>query len=507
MFESAELGHRVDKGTFAKKEPPLREALLDAQFEFVERKKHPVILVVGGVDGAGKGETVNVLNEWMDARHMRTHALRPPTDEEGARPPMWRFWKDLPPKGTIGIFLGSWYTMPIVERVYGETRKTELEEALERIVRFERMLVSEGALIVKFWLHLSKSAQKKRLRELSEDPKTAWRVTKTDWKHLGLYDDFRSVSERTLRETSTGEAPWVIVEGTDARYRSLTVGTVLLKAMRDTLDRDSAAEATSKASASNGAPHHGEGHVLPVKIEPVDRFHVLRSIDLSQRLPKRRYDRQLASLERKLNLLSRHTKAHKLGIVLVFEGNDAAGKGGTIRRVTGALDARRYQIIPVAAPTEEERAQPYLWRFWRHLPRRGNFSIFDRSWYGRVLVERVEGFCAPEDWRRAYSEINDFETQLTEDRIVVVKFWLAISAEEQLRRFKEREKTGFKRFKITDEDWRNRKKWKDYEPAVCEMIDRTSTESAPWTLVPAEDKHYARIMALRTVCDRLEEAL
>jgi polyphosphate:AMP phosphotransferase len=511
MFESAELGHRVDKGTFAKKEPPLREALLDAQFEFIERKKHPIILVIGGVDGAGKGETVNLLNEWMDARHIRTHALRALTDEEREHPPMWRFWRELPPKGTIGIFFGSWYTMPVIERVYGETRKTELEEALERIVRFERMLVSEGALIVKFWLHLSKSAQKKRLRELSEDPKTAWRVTKTDWKHLRLYDDFRSVSERTLRETSTGEAPWVIVEGTDARYRSLTVGTVLLKAMRDMLDRDNAAESAATPSSSNGAPHHSEGHgeahVLPVKIEPVDRFHILRSIDLSKKLPKRQYDRQLASLERKLNLLSRHSKAHKIGIVLVFEGNDAAGKGGTIRRVTGALDARRYQIFPVAAPTEDERAQPYLWRFWRHLPRRGYFTIFDRSWYGRVLVERVEGFCAPEDWRRAYAEINDFEAQLAEDRFVVVKFWLAISAEEQLRRFKERERTGFKRFKITDEDWRNRKKWKDYEPAVCEMIDRTSTEGAPWTLVPAEDKHYARITALRTVCERLQEAL
>jgi AMP-polyphosphate phosphotransferase len=289
------------------------------------------------------------------------------------------------------------------------------------------------------------------------------------------------------------------------------VGTVLLKAMRDMLDRDNAAESAATPSSSNGAPHHSEGHgeahVLPVKIEPVDRFHILRSIDLSKKLPKRQYDRQLASLERKLNLLSRHSKAHKIGIVLVFEGNDAAGKGGTIRRVTGALDARRYQIFPVAAPTEDERAQPYLWRFWRHLPRRGYFTIFDRSWYGRVLVERVEGFCAPEDWRRAYAEINDFEAQLAEDRFVVVKFWLAISAEEQLRRFKERERTGFKRFKITDEDWRNRKKWKDYEPAVCEMIDRTSTEGAPWTLVPAEDKHYARITALRTVCERLQEAL
>ncbi len=501
MFESAELGHTIDKGTFAKKAPPLREALLEAQFEFVQQKKHPIILVVGGVDGAGKGETVNVLNEWMDPRNIQTHAMGPPTDEERERPPMWRFWRELPPKGSIGIFFGSWYTLPILRRAYGEIRRAELDEALEQIVRFERMLVAEGALILKFWLHLSKAAQKKRLNALAEDPRSSWRVTKSDWKHLRLYDKFRSVSEHALRQTSTGDAPWVIVEASDARYRSLTVGNVLLKAMRDVLDREPA-RAHDSPPASPAV-----GQARPVRIDPVDKLHILRQVDLTKALSKQQYQRQLASLERKINLLSRHAKASKLGVVLVFEGNDAAGKGGAIRRITGALDARRYRIVPIAAPTEEERAQPYLWRFWRHLPRRGRFSIFDRSWYGRVLVERVEGFCAPEDWKRAYAEINDFEAQLTDDRTLVIKFWLAMSPEEQLRRFKEREKTGFKRFKITVEDWRNRKKWKYYEPAVCEMIDRTSTENAPWTLVPAEDKLYARITALRTVCERLEAAL
>jgi len=193
--------------------------------------------------------------------------------------------------------------------------------------------------------------------------------------------------------------------------------------------------------------------------------------------------------------------------VLLFEGNDAAGKGGSIRRITQALDARTYRIIPVAAPTEEERAQPYLWRFWRHLPRKGRVAIFDRSWYGRVLVERVEGFCTHADWMRAYGEINDFEEQLVRNRTVVIKFWLAISQEEQLKRFKEREKIGFKRFKITEEDWRNREKWPLYEQAVCDMIDRTSTEIAPWTLVEANNKWYARLKVLKTVCTRIEKAL
>ncbi len=194
-------------------------------------------------------------------------------------------------------------------------------------------------------------------------------------------------------------------------------------------------------------------------------------------------------------------------MVLVFEGNDAAGKGGSVRRIIQALDARSYRVIPVAAPTEEERDQPYLWRFWRNLPRKGRFAIFDRSWYGRVLVERVEGFCSQADWMRAYGEINDFEEQMVRHRTVVVKLWLSISKDEQLKRFEEREKIGFKRFKITDEDWRNREKWDEYEMAVCDMIDRTSSEIAPWTLVEANDKYFARVKVLETLCERIEVAL
>jgi polyphosphate kinase 2 (PPK2 family) len=206
-------------------------------------------------------------------------------------------------------------------------------------------------------------------------------------------------------------------------------------------------------------------------------------------------------------LLTRDAKFKDITVIAMFEGNDAAGKGGAIRRITSALDARQYNIVPIAAPTEEERAQPYLWRFWRHIPRRGRVTIFDRSWYGRVLVERVEGFCSKTDWMRAYSEINDFEAQLVRHNIVVVKFWLTISKEEQLRRFKEREKIGFKRFKITEEDWRNREKWDAYEQAVCDMVDRTSTEIAPWTLVEANDKNFARIKILKTLCRQIEAAM
>jgi polyphosphate:AMP phosphotransferase len=455
-------------------------------------KRFPVIIVFAGVDGAGKGETVNLLNEWMDPRHIRTHAFGPPSDEERERPRMWRYWRALPPRGTIGILFGAWHTDPIVCRVTKRTGRAELDRSIEEIVRFERMLTDEGVLLLKFWFHLSKERQKKRLRTLEKDPRTAWRVTETDWAHFEIYDRFRKVSEHYLRQTSTGDAPWIVVEGEDARYRSLTVGRTLLDAVRRRLDGKEPRPAPDRA---------------PPLLPSIDRRRVLGCLDLSPHLTKSKYERQLERWQGRLNLLSRHPKFRGLSVIVPFEGSDAAGKGGAIRRITAALDARYFQVVPVAAPTEEERAQPYLWRFWRHLPRLGRFTIFDRSWYGRVLVERVEGYCREADWMRAYSEINDFEAELARQGAVVCKFWLQISREEQLRRFKEREKTAHKRFKITEEDWRNRKKWDAYEIAADDMIDRTSTDVAPWTLVEANDKYHARIKVLKTLCKRIEEAV
>ncbi len=521
MFESAELGHTIDKQRWKEDVPKLREALLAAQYRMLDAKKFPVVLVIGGVDGAGKGETVNLLSEWMDPRHLEVHATGAPTDEERERPAMWRFWRQLPPKGKIGIFFGSWYTEPIVSRVYGQIDDAELERRTAEIVRFEQMLADEGAQLLKLWFHLSKKAQKKRLKDLEGDPKTRWRVTDSEWKHFKVYDDFRPVSERTLRETNKADAPWVVIEGLDPRYRGVTAGQALLTAIDARLakeeqrQREMEAErakpverakvAAAKPDGDGATPkRRNKGKQASPKPNGAD---LLASLDLSQHVAKDDYENELDKLQRRLNLLSRAPKFRKLSTVLVFEGMDAAGKGGAIRRVTSALDARYYSIVPVAAPTEEERAQPYLWRFWRHLPRRGRFTIFDRSWYGRVLVERVEGFAATHDWMRAYSEINDFEEDVVRANTVIAKFWLQISAEEQLRRFEERERTGFKRFKITEEDWRNRDKAPLYDHAVCDMVDKTSTEIAPWTLIEAEDKYFARLKILRTICERIEAAV
>jgi len=492
MFDSANLDHRIDKAVFQREERKLREALLHAQYDLKENGSFPVLILIAGVEGAGKGETVNLLNEWMDPRHIHTHAFPDLSDEERDRPLMWRYWRALPPKGSIGIFFGAWHTLPIVLRVQGVISKRELGQYVGEIQRLEKMLSDEGVMLVKLWFHLSKDQQKARLKALEKDPKTAWRVTDMEWKYFKQYDAFVKVCEPFLRETSTGDAPWIVVPGMDARYRSLTVGRHLLSAMRARLDAKPV-----KAAASRGQP------LLP----PADNLNVLRALKLDQNMTRKEYERVLDKWQGRLNLLARDKRYRKLSVIAAFEGNDAAGKGGAIRRVTGALDARAYQTVSVAAPTQEERAQPYLWRFWRHVPRRGRITIFDRTWYGRVLVERVEKFCSEADWMRAYSEINDFEQQLADHNVVLVKFWLAITKEEQYQRFKAREGVSFKRFKITEEDWRNRKKWNDYEIAVSEMVDRTSTATAPWTLVEANNKYYARIKVLKTLVAAIEGGL
>lgn len=490
MFETAEVGNEIDKKTYAIDAPKVRSELLSTQLELAHAPLSVVILV-GGVEGAGKSETVNLLLEWMDARGIRTHTFADPSDEERERPPMWRFWRALPPKGRIGILFGSWYTRPIVDRTFRRIKNAKFEQDLARIVEFERMLANEDTLVLKFWMHISKSVQKKRLHALEKDPLQSWRVTPTDWEFFAKYDRFRRVSEQALRETNTGDAPWHIVEASDHRYRNLTVARTIISALQERMEQ----------IRKRPPPDR-----VPDRTRPT-AMNVLRKLNLKKKLSDNAYEKKLAELQGALNSLSRHLYERKRSMIVVFEGADAAGKGGAIRRLTGAMDARLFEVSSVAAPTDEERAHPYLWRFWRNLPRLGRVTIYDRSWYGRVLVERVEGFAPPADWKRAYNEINEFEEQLVRFGTIVVKFWLHISPEEQLERFKDRQHTPYKQYKITVEDWRNRKKWGAYEAAACEIVEKTGTEHAPWTLVEANDKNHARVKVLKTVVSALEDGL
>jgi len=545
MFQTAELGQKVSREDFDRISQDLRTELLTLQMD-LRQTDFPVILVFAGVDGGGKGETVNLLNEWMDPRWIVTRAYSMPSDEERERPFYWRFWRDLPPKGQVGLFLSSWYSNPINSHVHKDITTAEFDTQLDRILAFEKTLADDGALVLKFWLHLSKDAQKRRLKSLEKDPLQSWRVSKQDWKNWKSYDRFIATAEHALRKTSTGHAPWEIVEGEDGRFRSLSVLTMVRDAIKKHMVErvakrkmmaDLAAQAKTKREAELAEVHSqrktlekkakaatakgkavAKGKTKAAKAEAPEAMAVvaqgrlqprtvLSALDMNQKMEKKEYGLALKKARAELAVLYRQAKAKGISTLLVFEGWDAAGKGGAIRRLTAGLDARDYRVTPVAAPTDEERAQHYLWRFWRHIPRAGRFTIFDRSWYGRVLVERVEGFAKAEEWQRSFAEINDFEEQITQHGIVLAKFWVHITKEEQYRRFKERETIAYKKWKLTDEDWRNRAKWDDYEISVNEMVERTSTRTAPWILVEGNDKSFARVKIVQSVCDLLKKRL
>ena len=398
--------------------PALRAELLDEQTRLREVGRSSVIVLFGGVDGAGKSEIVNLLNEWMDPRWLVTRAYGPPSDEERERPEYWRFWRDLPAKGRIGFFLSAWYARPLIDRVRRRLRRAEFGASLDEIADFERALTDDGALILKFWMHLDKRSQEQRLEKLHSDPLTRWRVTREQWDNWKLYDRFIQAGEEIITRTSLANAPWMIVEGGDERYRSLTVATAIRDAIRKRLTEPNDKRAPVPAGVVRGKARR----VSAVASSRSSRQTIISELDMTQRADAKHYKGELERLQGRLNRLHRRAQRQGVSTILVFEGWDAAGKGGAIRRITAAIDASASQVIPIAAPTEEERAQHYLWRFWRHLARRGRVTIFDRSWYGRLLVERIEGFASEAEWTRAPFEINQFESQLVAHGIVLVKY-------------------------------------------------------------------------------------
>ena len=488
MLKVVELGRTLSKEQYEAVLPGLRAALLDAQARLRDAG-FSVVVLVNGADGSGKSETVNALHEWFDARFLVSQSYAEPTEEERAHPEYWRYWLWLPPAGRIGVFSGSWYTRPILDRVSGKLTDAMLVERTLRINSFERTLFDDGTLIVKLWFHIGKKAQRRRFKQLESDKATRYRVSRADWKNHERYAAFVKVAEDVISRTSSGCVPWHMIDAEDARHRDVAAARLLLEALESRLAQQSPPQKAAR---------------LPQIDDPIT---LLDKLDLTQSLSKQDYDAQVLRLQSRLNLLVRKLQKRGKSALLVFEGPDAAGKGGAIRRITWALDARSYRVIPVAAPTDEERAHHYLWRFWRYLPRRGRVTIFDRSWYGRVLVERVEGFANEGEWRRAYQEINEFERELTSSGVILVKIWLHISGEEQLRRFEERKLDPAKRYKITDEDYRNRQQANQYEAAAAEMIARCSPPNAPFTLVEANDKHFARVKVLKAVCEQLESGL
>lgn len=506
MFQTAELGQSVPKKEFKQREIVLRGQLLETQQKLRKDGRFPVLVDFSGVRGAGKGTSINVLNEWMDARWINTQAFNADEYDQRGRPFFWRFWRNLPPRGQIGLHMSGRYTRPLLDYVYGRSDRTQLFRQLDRINSFEQALSDDGMLLQKFWMHISRDVQKSRLETLEADPLRSWRMSPQDWKNWEMYDQFIEAAELIITHTNTGHAPWEIVEGADTNYRHLRVGEVLLQAMeRHLVQKDMEQRVREDIQTKINGTFSETSDSEEVKTTaPIT---VMDGLDLSKSLQKREYREALREGTARLANLQHKAMQSDTSLILVFEGPDASGKGGAIRRVTGALDARYYKVYPFAAPTKVENAHQYLWRFWGCIPRQGRVAIFDRSWYGRVLVERVEGFARDDEWRRAYAEINEFEDQLIQSGIVLRKFWMHISKEEQLKRFEARKVTPHKQWKLCEEDWRNRERWNDYALATNEMIQNTSVQHSPWILVENENKMYGRIKVINSICDALEEGL
>ncbi len=491
MLEMVDLGRRLSKAEYKQAIEPLERRVAELQRAARDRGV-ALIVVFEGWDAAGKGTLINKLLLALDSRGFTVHPINPPNEEEAMRPFLWRFWIKTPQRGRIAIFDRSWYGGVLVERVDKLVRKAVWRRRYREIDAFERQLTDDGFIIVKFFLHISRKEQARRFKKLRKRKATAWKVTREDWKHHRQYDTYLQATEDMLANTS--QVPWHIIEAHDRRFATVKV----FRTVVDALER---------ATARRGRRGARGGRTAPARSLPRMSGSVLDTVDLTQSLDRPRYDRVLKRCQKRILELEHEVYLERVPVVIVYEGWDAAGKGGNIRRLVQGLDPRGYQVIPIAAPNDIEKQHHYLWRFWLHFPKAGHIAIFDRSWYGRVLVERVEGFCSRGEWKRAYAEINEIEQQWTEFGAVVIKFWLHIDKNEQLRRFEARRRIPHKRWKITEEDWRNREKWEAYRAAVDEMLYRTSTTHAPWSIVPATSKLYARIDALRTVIGRLEERL
>lgn len=461
----------------------------------------PIMILFEGWGAAGKGTLINKLITPLDPRGFKVYTIQKATKEEKLHPYLWRFFVKTPGRGRIHIFDRSYYQRLLTERLDEDKGGNDLQYAYTETVDFEKLLTDDGTVIIKFFLHISKKEQEKRFKKLESSKATAWRVTREDWKHHGAYDELIKFNDEMIAKTDTEFAPWTIIEATDRNYATAKIISTVIKYLEEALDK--------KEQQKNEVRVNADKQRAVEKNENEQRFKsgVLSHVDLSKDYTREEYKARLKELQGKLSILHNEMFLRRIPVVVAFEGWDAAGKGGAIKRLTQKLDPRGYEVIPISAPNDAEKAHHYLWRFWNAMPKAGHMAIFDRTWYGRVLVERVEGFAKEEEWKRAYTEINRMEETLTNAGWIVVKFWLHIDKEEQERRFTSRQENPEKQWKITDEDWRNREKWEQYEAAVDEMVMRTSTNQAPWVIVEANSKYYARIKVLETIVEAIEKRM
>lgn len=539
MLEKIDLSRRLEKEEYKRIAKPLAEKLGELQRR-AKSEGMPVMIIFEGWEASGKGTLMNNLILALDPRSY-TVTYVPSSHEDNQNkfwPPMRRFWEMTPPRGRVGIFMHSWY------RILLDADERKSSCTVEDISSFERQLVQDGYVIVKFFMHISKKEQKKRLKKMDKDPSSTVRVSDREWQENSDYKDHAAVLDEVIQRTDREYAPWTLVESHDRRYATVKVLSTVIKAIekgletREELRRKREAEKAAKEEAAaqqqccetQGEQHEcccGEQSQYNESIEQIAQESetlssaqvldeltrsalepsILRSVDLTKSLTPEEYEARLPELQNRFKELQYELFKVRRPMVIAFEGQDAAGKGGCIRRLVQKLDPRGYSVAPTASPNDWERAHHYLWRFWHAMPKAGHIGIYDRSWYGRVLVERVEGFARTDEWQRAYNEMNEMEDQWVRYGAIVIKFWLQTDMDEQLRRFTDRQNNPEKQWKITDEDWRNRDKWPQYEEAAEEMMLRTSTASAPWVIVEANNKLYARIKVLRKSVEAVEKAL
>ena len=469
MLEKVDLTKEISKEEYKEKMPVLEAKIGRLQRE-CKALNIPIMIVFEGFGAAGKGVQIGHLIQSMDPRGFEVHPIKNETEEEKMHPFMWRFWTKTPARGRIAIYDGSWYRRVLIDRFEKRTKNKDLPAAFHSINSFEEQLVEDGNLIIKLFLDIDKKEQKKRFDKLAMD----------------------------------------------RRFATVKIYTTVIKAMADQIEkvkRQNEKKAAEKAAAAAAPEKAATADVIDKIAEEADaemkelQVSILSKADLSLAYTREEYKEKLDKLQAKIEKLHGELYRRRIPVVLGFEGWDAGGKGGAIKRLTAKMDSRGYVVNPTASPNDIEKAHHYLWRFWRAMPKDGHVAIFDRTWYGRVMVERIEGFCTEAEWKRAYKEINDMERDLTDAGAIVIKFWMHIDKDEQERRFKERQENPEKQWKITDEDWRNREKWDQYEDAVNEMLMRTSTDYAPWVVVEGNSKYYARVKVLKTVVDAIEERL
>ncbi len=500
MLEKLDLTKSLGKAEYKEKMAELEPKLGKLQRECRELGI-PVMIAFEGYGASGKGVQIGELIKALDPRGFEVYAVKNETEEEKMHPFMWRFWTKMPSKGRIAIYDSSWYRKVLIDRFDKKTKKSELADAYRSICAFEEQMTADGMVIIKIFLAIDKKEQKKRFKKLQNSDETAWRVSESDLKRNKAFDKYQQVNEEMLARTDTEYAPWNIVEAVDRRFATAKIYAIVAQILAERVEEEK--KNRKKKEAEKQEMTDGES----VGQDGIMKDSILGKADLSLTYTKEEYKARLEVLQKKMEKLHGELYRRRIPVVLGFEGWDAGGKGGAIKRLTEKMDPRGYVVHPTASPNDIEKAHHYLWRFWTDMPKAGHVTIFDRTWYGRVMVERIEGFCSRQEWQKAYKEINDMERDLTDAGTIVLKFWMQIDKDEQARRFKARQENPEKQWKITDEDWRNREKWEQYEAAVNEMLIRTSAPNAPWIVVEGNCKYYARIKVLETVVEAIEKRL